>query len=450
MRSKDYSNYLDSFTPLSPHEMTRLALVEGIKGKYPLGERLQYKRLLHRYLDLENADIERLFQLFTRHHDPEDTFYGPNDRQMNDLVSKVHYNSHNWKSANYKKLKQEGIVLDYSGSRRGLVQILELIDQRKVIACHDWHIDSKTSYLKHIPWQRKVVLNGPDVIMDYARRNDFYDKLPESLTKGRRITNPVKDLLRQHGFSFANALKASIDQTLKSKKYQERDISVFTIKNPNGSELRWHQYNPVESAEHFVNIRMRQDMGDNNQKVFVKLGGANHELNPGNLYYGLNVFSVPKRIPLEVTHNTVQAHFLPDAGARDVLEYFHTVTDCDCPHALNLRNFQERRGMRTYVIPTFDIHAGLVDLEILAKKGVDARDIFSCQNNLSPLPTENNIYFFDKAKYNLFIENSKRFYAGKIALDLLANERAKLRSFSDLYGPKSKLRTFSCRDMYFE
>ncbi|MGM5482928.1 MAG: hypothetical protein ACQESF_05675 [Nanobdellota archaeon] len=459
MRSKSYKNYTDSFTPLQPNEMLRLSLVEGIKGKYPEGQRKRYKRLLKKYLRIDNYEIDILSDLFSRHHDAYDAYDGANDEKFNQLLNKVSYNSTNWRNINYNNLKNEGVIIEYSGNKKGLAELLELTDQRKVISYQKPGFDKKmANYLKHIPWQNKLVLNGPDVIMDFAKAKGFYEHLPESLPKARRVTNKVRELLREFDFSFSKALKTSINHTLKSEKYANREIRTFTIKNPNGSELRLHQYNPVEAAEHFVNVRKRKIFGDNSQEVYLILGNKESELDPERLYHGTNKFKVPKRIPTQdgkITHNTLETHFLPTNESNDILEYFNTVTFCDCPHSLNLRNFQERRGSKTYVIPTFDIHASMVSLEILARQGIDARNPANAENNLSPLPSEETVYFLDKAKYNLFIQqeqedSNQRKPADKLTLDLLCNERAKLRSFSHLYMPSNKLKDFVCKDMYLE
>ena len=135
MRSKDYKNFEDSFTQLQPNEMIRVALVEGIKGKYVSEntERQRYRRLLKQYLDIKEEQIDLLFRLYGDFHNPNYGFTGKQKKTLDGLLQKVSYKSKKWKDFDYDHLRKEKVVIDFEGDKQGLVQKMQEIDERRVV-----------------------------------------------------------------------------------------------------------------------------------------------------------------------------------------------------------------------------------------------------------------------------------------------------------------------------
>ena len=384
MRAKDYSNQAATFTPLEPQQMVRVALVEGIKPQYGEPERQRFRRLLKDCLSVEEGRIDALFRIIKT---------GPrSDRErgfLDGLVDDVSYDSGKWKPFDYGALKREGVVVEYSGDNKGLVQKVLETDENKVIFVQNpmWVDDD---YVKHIDWRNKLIINGPDAIIKFAQDRGI--SLPESFLIERKPKEAVYRLLERYGFTYTEALRTAI-KVLKDPRYAKRTISAWVIKNPNGSELRLHPHDFIEAAELFI-YALRQ-----RKPVTQELGNLMSKF--GDKYHGLNRFSVPKRVPQNGKHsNSVETHYLPDfrKPRKRVLEWTNTVVQCDCDNALNLRNFEERRGRKTYVVQTFDTHAGVVVLEIHRQKGISAK---LDPNNLNPLPTPEFSRFVDKLRYNL-------------------------------------------------
>lgn len=441
MRAKNYDNQVASFTPLEPQHMVRVALVEGLKPKYEGGERQRYRRLLKDYTNVDESRIDALFRIVE---------YGPRTERekgfLDALVNDVAYDSENWKQFDYDALKKEGVILDYSGDNQGLVQkVLETDESKVIFAKNPEWVQSGLDYIKHVNWRNKLVVNGPDVIIQFAKDKSF--ELPESFLKYRKTTEAVYKLLEQYGFTYRVALKTAI-KVLKSPEYAGRTISALVIKNPNGNELRLHPHDFVEAAELLVYAVERK------QLITQELGNL---LEGGDKYQGLNQFLVPKRRPEKGRRlNHVETHYLPDfrSPGTNVLEWMNTVTTCDCGNALNLRNFDERRGRKSYVVQTFDTHAGVVVLEIQRHKRIHAN---RNPSNLNPLPTPEFSRFVDKLRYNVVQEievpnrektKIQRKYVGEVGIGILINELAKLWEFESMYDPKQKLGTFVLRPMY--
>ena len=440
MKAKDYSDQVATFTPLEPQQMVRVALVGGIQPRYPESERQRYRRLLKEFTDIDEKRIDALFRLIGRESK------SPKERAfLEGLLSDVAYDSAVWSAFDYEALKREGVVVGYSGDNRGLVQKVLEIDESKIIFVQN-PIWEQADYVKHIDWRNKLAINGPDVIIQFAKDRSF--ELPPSFLEYRKLTEDVYRLLELHGFTYFEALRTAI-KLLKDPKYAKRTISALVIKNPNGNELRLHPHDFVEAAELFVYaLKHRKPI----KKVLGDLLSRE-----GNKYHGLNKSQVPKRVPENgVYFDNVETHYLPDFKdpRKKVLEWMHTVTMCDCGNALNLRNFEERRGRKTYVVQTFDTHVGVVVLEIQRRKGINVN---LNPNNLNPLPTPEFLRFVDKLRYNLvqeteFTEGDKikidRRYVGEVGLEILINELAKLWALEQMWGPIQKISDFVLRPMY--
>tara|TARA_B100000315_G_scaffold221422_1_gene224790 strand:- start:623 stop:1966 length:1344 start_codon:yes stop_codon:yes gene_type:complete len=447
MRATNYNNQVASFTPLEPHQNVRVALVEGLKPKYKEVERQRYRRVLKDNTNVDESRIDALFRIFG--HGPrserEKTF-------LDALVADVAYDSGNWRafqSSDYDTLEREGVVVRYSGDNQGLVQKVLETDENKVIFAKnpEWE-QSGLDYVKHINWKNKLVINGPDGIIQFAEDKGF--ELPESFLKYRRPTEAVYQLLEQYGFTYTQALKTAI-RVLKSPKYSGRDISVLVIKNPNGNELRLHHHDFVEAAElltyaleHKKPVKLvKQILGD--------------LLEGGDKYHGLNEFSVLKRRPRRGRpDNHVETHYLPNLEypERNVLEWMNTVTSCNCENGLNLRNFEERRGRKTYVVQTFETHSGVVVLDIQRSKDINSK---RNPNNLNPLATPEFSRFVDKLRYNVVQETEvlsgektriRRTPTTEVGIEISINELAKLWKFEDMYGPAGRMKEFILRPMY--
>src|SRR3989338_1470870 len=419
MKSKDYSNQVTSFTPLEPQQMIRVALVEGLKPQYMEGERQRYRRLLKAYVGVDERRIDQLFDIIGMEQSART---GSQKKFLNVLVNEVAYDARTWRPFDYDALRREGVVIDYSGSPSGLVETVLGIDESKVVLARDpvWVYGD---YVKHLDWRNKSALNGPDVIIAFAQEKGF--DLPESFLRYRRPTEEVYKLLEQHGFTYQEALRIAI-KVLKDPRYANRVISALVTKHKNGSELRFHHHDFVEAAELLVYSHRH------NKMVTEKVGDKATMY--GNRYHGANQYLVPRRTPEPgSTHDTVEIHYLPDFQdpKNGTLEWMNTVVSCDCGNDLNLRNFEERRGRRTYVITTLDTHGGVVVLEIQRRKGINAN---KNPQNLNPLPTPEFSRFVDMLRYNIIQETevqdedrtkTVRTYVPEKGIEILINELAK-------------------------
>ena len=435
MRYKDPNDQTATFTPLEPHQMVRAALVEGMKPRYD--EREKYRNLAEYYLGIDGTRIDNLFSLMEEKN--------PTKKQkafLDDLICELAYdNKKNWNNLNYKNLKNEGVIVEYSGDFSGLVQKVLDTEENKVIFAQNPDFGEK-DYVKHIDWRNKLFLNGADVIIRFAEDKGF--KLPKNFLKYRKPTKEVYSLLEQHGFTYTRALKTAI-KVLKEPKYAKRNISALVIKNRNGNELRQHQLDFIEAAE------MLRYMLWHGKPIKQKVGDQILELCGKD--YAANEFLVPKRITRGGwDHDTVEIHYLPDFvnQGKNILEWMNTVTECNCEHAFNLRNLEERRGWTTRIAQTFDPHIGAAVLALQFYKKISPN---KNPNNLNPLPTRAHVEFADKLRYNVAIETQvgrirKRARLNEAHIEILINELAKEWEFEDMYGPKERIKDFITRPMY--
>src|SRR3989338_444835 len=110
MRSKNYNNQADSFTPLQPQQMVRVALVEGMKPNYPEPERQMYRRLVKQYLGIREERIDKLFNLLEVEK--------PSQAQksfLNDIIAQAAYDSKYWSSKIMSTLKKKMLLLNITG-----------------------------------------------------------------------------------------------------------------------------------------------------------------------------------------------------------------------------------------------------------------------------------------------------------------------------------------------
>lgn len=452
MRSKNYADQAASFTPLEPQQMVRVALVEGMKPKYEDRERQRYRRLLKDYLDITEEGIGTLFRLMETGAKTQD---GKNT--LGRLISLVAYDGEYWKNFDYEHLKKEGVIIPHNGNLKGLVGLIQEIDKSKVIftpsvveralAPEDEH-----DYLKHIDWRNKLVLNGKDVVEMFARDKGI--ELPENYLRNGYMTTNVFNLLQQNGFYFNEALRSAI-KILKEPKYQNRIITSMAIKRADGTELRFHPHDWVEAAEFYMYCFAHK------RNLIETLGKKITDPNDKR-YYGADAFLVPKRTPVNgQQYNYVEMHFFPDPHGKGKypLSWMGTKVACNCPHALNMRNFEDRKGKQMRVVETMDTHANMFFLKWihLHKKEID--DLGKVVNNMSPVPTLELSDVTDKIRYNLAQEfeveekgkpKINRTYVGEVGIEALILELAKTPSwtFERMFNPDEKVGGQLLKPMY--
>jgi len=404
--------------------MVRVALVEGMKPNYPEPERQRYRRLVKQYLGIREERIDKLFNLLEVEK--------PSQAQksfLNDIIAQAAYDSKYWSSLDYEHLKKEDVIIEYNGNIRGIARLLQGIDESKVIFVPSIGERAVTpedepDYFKHVDWRNKLVLNGQDVVRRFAQDRGIV--LSGKYARSGQI--PVEDfhLLEQNGFYFNEALKTAIDGVLKEPEYKDRVISAMAIKRRDGTELRLHPHDFAEAAE-FYAYCLRY-----NPKIVETLGNKLTQL--GDKYHGANTFNVPKRMPVgSKLYNEVEIHYIPDpqGGGPYPLDWMSTKAACDCPHALNMRNFEVRKGEMTRVVETMDTHVNMVFLAMIHKKKIPLKQAV---NNMSPVPTPEFSNFVDKARYNIVQEfqveqengtKTKRTYVGEVGIEKLVHELAK-------------------------
>jgi|TARA_B100001971_G_C18228650_1_gene562378 hypothetical protein len=423
MRSKDYNDQVKSFTPLEPHQMVRVALAEGTKPQYPEPERQRYRRLLKDCTIIDESRIDVLFRIMQRGSS------SPREKKFLDaLVAEVDYDSSAWKPLDYNALKKEGVIIEHDGNLKGLTGLVQEIDESKVIFVPSVGEraaapEDEQDYKKHVDSRNKLVLNGKDVVARFAQDRGF--ELPENYLKRGYMTTEVLTLLERHGFYFTEALRTAVE-VLKEPKYENRVITTMAIKRRDGTELRLHPHDFVEAAEFYTYCLLH------NKAVVETLGDKLTEL--GDKYHGASTFDVPKRTPIgRNRHNNVELHYFPNPK-RDgpyPLDWMNTKVTCDCPHALNMRNYEERNGRMTRVVETMDTHADMVFLAMMHKKGISPGEAV---NNMSPIPTLEFSRIVDRTRYNIVQEfevdvegrtRTRRAYVREDGIEKILNELAK-------------------------
>ena len=226
----------------------------------------------------------------------------------------------------------------------------------------------------------------------------------------------------------------------------------MVIKRRDETELTLHPHDFVEAAEFYIYChcyngeRIKESLGDKLTK-------------DGNKYHGANVFKVPKRRPLRrKRYNHVEMHYFPDplGNGQYPLDWMNTRVTCDCPHALNMRNFEVRRGKMTRVVETMDTHANMVFLAMMHAKNISPE---RAVNNMSPIPTLEFSDFVDRLRYNIVLEYEvevndkpriKRTYVGEVGIEMLIHELAKLPdwTFERMFNPQEKVGRLLLRPMY--
>lgn len=430
--------------------MVRVALVEGMEPKYDDKERQRYRRLLQDYSDITEEGIGMLFRLM------ETGAKTPSGKTtLNKLISMVAYDSGHWRNFDYEHLKKEGVIVTHNGNLKGLVSLIQEIDESNVIfvpAVGEKAIapEEEPDYLKHIDWRNKLLLNGKDVVKRFVHEKGI--ELPQSYLKDGHVTTEVLNLLEQNGFYFNEALRVGVE-VLKDEKYKERIIAAMVIKRRDGTELRLHPHDFVEAAEFYIYCLIY------NKKIVETLGDKLTSF--GTKYHGANFFQVPKRMPIKgKVYNEVELHYFPNPTGEGPypLDWMSTRVACNCPHALNMRNFEDRRGKMTRVVETMDTHANMVFLAWMNTKQVNTE---KAVNNMSPVPTIEFSNFVDKTRYNLVQEfeiqeedktKTRRTYVGEVGIEKLIHELAKSLewTFDRMFNPHEKVGKRLLRPMYLQ
>jgi len=428
--------------------MVRVALVEGLKPKYAEGERQRYRRLLQDYSGVDGERIDILFRLI------KEGARSPKEKKFLDaLINEVAYDSGYWQSLDYDHFKKERVIIAHDGNLKGLAGLLQQIDESKVIfvpAVGEKEVapEDEPDYLKHIGWKNKLFLNGKDVVRKFAQDREIV--LPEEYRTNGQLPVAVQELLEQHGFYFIEALKTGIG-VLKEPGYRDRVIAAMAIKRRDGAELRLHPHDFVEAAEFYTYCWVY------NKRIIEALGNKLTE--KGDKYHGANAFEVPKRAPIDgKRHNKVELHYFPDPKGEGPfpLDWMNTRVSCNCPHALNMRNFEERRGKMTRVVETMDTHANMVFLAMMRAKGITPEEAV---NNMSPIPTAEFSTIVDRMRYNIVQEfegeekgkiKTKRTYVGEAGIEKLIHDLAKLPewTFERMFNPHEKVGKQLLKPMY--
>ncbi|MEM4267211.1 MAG: hypothetical protein QXK37_00090 [Candidatus Woesearchaeota archaeon] len=417
------------FTPLEPHEMIRLALVEGMKPKYKSNIRQQHRRLVAEHTNISYSDISRLFRLYEVEN--------PTPKQealKESLVLCLNYKSEVWKPIDYELLERgrEPVIIRHNGDIATLVELLEKIPENKVIATTNPVLEQSYNSIKNVNWKNKLVLNGPDVAIYFLQLNGY--SIPHSLSKGRRFTEESLSKLEKAGFSFREALKTSIDYVLKDERYRYRRILLSTVKYRAGGELRLSHRDFIEGAELYGFIL--------HKGLIVR---------PNWSETAMRRYAVPKRIPEKTRYNVVEIHYLPDSSLqpKNILDWFFAWYVCDCKYALNMRDMEFGKKRKKFVVPTLDAHGVVALLNNLWDNKIHPNN---APNAMCPLPTEDLVRYADKLRYNLIIDLKTKKRALEPHQEVLINEALKKHSWSfhRAYVSEKKLRTYVIRSMYFD
>lgn len=378
MRSKDYGDLKATYRPLDRTQMVRVALVEGLKPDYPVEERKVCLELLKQFSHAHNSRLDILFEILG-----ED---GPEPRQeayVGRLLKQVDYERGSWERFDYDLLREKGVVIPHDGDLSDLVKLVGRTRENKVIDTEAQILKPDVDYLKHITNTHKLRLDGKYVVEAFAERKGF--ELPEGYNG--RMTTAVYALLQEHGFTFIEALHSAVD-VLRSEKYANRDVAVLTIPQGRGMETRIFPLDLVTGTElYFEAMKHRPGVIEMRHGEVTAVDFK---------YHGTNVFRVPRRTPTrKKPYNYVETRYLPDLERpRDMtLEWRNTLILCDCDRALDLRNFEDRRGVKTagYAYSQGP-HARFVVLYVGEQRGA--------QGSLT-YPTDGFIGFCNKLRYNV-------------------------------------------------
>ena len=425
MRALNYSNVSEAYAAWNHTAMVRVALVEGLAANITdrLGpseaekrqrEAYRYLGLLKQYTDESLQDrIERAFDIINQR--------SLSERQqgyVHALMLELE-KPQSWKRLDNQHLQREGVVIRYSGDDLSeLVNLIYTTTEDKVIVIEGFPLDADADYIKHVSQHTKLLLNGKQVIEHFASMQGV--TLSNTYSKYGRLTNEVKEKLERANFTFNIAFEHAVHVM---QEHPEIFIAMFVIKNSDGNEIRIFPYELVAGTELYYEF----SSSDNpERKVFMRHGDIEGEFK----YNGCNIFAIPKRTPFDsrgqqgrsATHDEVEVHYLPhvERPREMVLEWMETRTSCNCDSALNLRNFEERRGRTVRVVNSFDAHARAVLLYISGEENITAKND---EYGLILYPTEGFIRLVDRFRYNL--SNGKG-SVGIRDISFLVNEALKL------------------------
>ncbi|MBS3098382.1 hypothetical protein J4209_06330 [Candidatus Woesearchaeota archaeon] len=426
MRSKDYADIKKSFKPLSPVEMVRVALVNGINPEveHNSDERKKYLGLLKEFIESSNANLDRLFEFLQ-----ESNADKRNTKAIGGIRTTVHYDSKRWKELNYKTLEENGVIMPLKLNRsdlKGLAQKLVDLPRHKVIGLSQPIEREGIDYLKHIPPRQKFVLNGKDVVVAFAKEHGI--ELPGGyLKRGGPPPVSIYKALADAGFTIKAAMETGTG-VIRTDDYLPRDISALVVKHLNGDELRMHHHDYVESAEFWLYARAHE------LEIAETLGDR---LKADGDKYVLSVYDTPSKSRMNLTHR-VEICYLPDFKdpKNKTLEWMKTRVSCDCEWALNLRNFSFGLKETKHTAYTLETHGGMVILQL--QTGEDGILIES-PKNMNPIPTINFSRFVDVIRYQLMQGHKNDDYVKETGIEILANEFWKIFGLEKMYWPKEKV-----------
>ena len=442
MRSQNYQDMKASFEALSPTQMARVALVNGI---FPWIEpnhdvRIKYLNLLKEFTDISERRLDEIFHLMEIAASDE-----PTKSKSSEIVvplEDIEYSAKTWKSLDYNLLKKEGVVLEFDVNTKGLPALVSKLDgiaqkdiRHKVIELSKKIERPGVDYLKHIPPRQKLMLNSRDVVMRFAQQNGII--VPETY-KERGGPPPVSmyDALRNAHFTFRSAMEAT-DFVIRNAKYIPRDIAVLVVKHLNGDETRYRHHDFVEAAELFMYTQ------EHNIPIVEKLGD---KLEPHGEKYVLNVYTAPSMSRPRKTH-PVELSYLPDFKNPNykTLYWMKTRGLSGCEWGQNLRNFEFGKGETDHTAWTMETHCCLLALAIQVAQKVKVN---KNPQNISPIPTVRFSRYIDVLRYQLIQGPKEKDYVNETGIEILANEFWKKNGISNMYFPKQKVGTKLLQNFY--
>ncbi len=410
MRSRDYSDPWETYTPLEMSHMVRAALISGIRRDrgYSPNERLRYKEILRAYSRMGQR-LESMYDLLQ--------VKNPTKKQqsyLDDLLEEADPKSSSWAPFDYRHLMQKGVIIQHEGNAQDLITLMKELPENKVVFTNADLTRGSVDYLKHVKPRQKISLNSKEVIRTFAEDRGF--ELPEPYLRKGRLTEEVYKLLEEQRFTFVEALKSSI--RLLKENYRERDISVFVVSRRNGDEVRLFPYDfLVKGTELFYEVKQQ------NRLISMEHG----KVTKGEFkYHGTNIFKIPRMFPSrEKRFDEVEVAYLAPVFGRPkdmTLEWFSTITRCNCDWSLNTRNFEIRRGRMTRQATTFDVHARVMLLYV-------ASEYNQTKERLIIYPAPEFVKLVDKFRFNLCKDDK---FIGQMGVNRLIIEAFKQLDFEEI------------------
>lgn len=387
MRSTDFKNKKRTFSRLSPKEMIRVALINGLNENINPDTDI-YKRAVKHFTDPgKHHRVDKLSSIIS-----EDEITVKQEAFLKDLLKQFDYQSPIWKNLNYQALEFAGIIRPVDE----LSDLVEesLVDEPHVVYALRGEGLGYKKYLKHIHPRNKLRLDSKEVIQRFAEIKGF--NLPEQYLKSGKLTREVRGLLELHNFTYLVALETGFG-TLQREENQNRLYTTLSFRNPsNGDEVRFHLHDYLEGFSRNVHRKLITE-----EEIEFEFKS---KLNESTGYVRDRAY-VPKRIPEENRNdfNTVEAHLMPSfSSSRLSTNWWDTISSCDCKYAFNLRNFMQRVGKSVREVHTADIHFIDYFLDVFS----DGREVtvWGSPTSLVPIATPELISVADRFLYNSFLE----------------------------------------------